>query len=69
MFKEFYKDTKKEGDLKDYTQALDEEQRYQLISHSALGLKDVLCIPAKANVSGKLWIFSLAVLDINESSS
>ena len=38
---------------------------FQLISHSALGLKDVLCIPAKTSVSGKLCIFrtfSLAML-------
>ena len=51
---------KKEGDMNDYTPNFSQwvkRKGFQLISHSALGLKDVLCIPAKTSVSGKLCIF------------
>ena len=59
---------KKEGDMNDYTPKFRhwvKSKGFQLISHSGLGLKDVLCIPAKTSVSGKLCIFrtfSLAML-------
>ena len=50
---------KKEGDMNDYTPKFRhwvKSKGFQLISHSALGLMDVLCIPAKTSVSGKLCI-------------
>ena len=54
--------SKKEGDLNDYTSkfrhCMGEEQRVQLVSHSALRLKDVLCITAKPSVSGKALSFA-----------
>ena len=50
---------KKEGNLKYYTPMSKHwvKNKGFLVSHSALGLKDVLCIPAKASASGKLCIF------------
>ena len=56
---------KKEGDMNDYTPKFwhcVKSKGFQLISHSALGLKDVLCIPAKTSVSGKLCIFRTFIL-------
>ena len=54
---------KKEGELNDYTPMFKhwvKSKGFQLVSHShsALGLKDVLSIPAKACVSGKLCILA-----------
>ena len=51
---------KKEWDLKYYTPKFKhwvKSKGFQLVSHSALGLKHVLRIPAKTSVSGKLCIF------------
>ncbi len=63
---------KKKGDLSAFDPKFRhwvKNKEFQLISHSALGLKDVLCLPAKCKVSSMVCCSLYIVVDSCSSTT